>query len=58
MPGPEPRRDEERSEDRPFSRREIWALISAAYRTSLPYVLLFVAALILATWLFTEVLFG
>lgn len=55
-----PERDDggkDRDETRPFSHREIWALIAAAYRSSLPYVLLFVAALILATWFFTEVLF-
>jgi hypothetical protein len=37
--------------------REIWRLIAATYRTSFPYLLVFVAGLLLATWLITELVF-
>ena len=40
-----------------LTRKDIWALIRAAYSLSFPYVLLFVIVLLLATWFFTEVLF-
>lgn len=46
----EPRRD-------PLRPREVWRLIAATYRTSLPYLLVFLAGLLLATWLFTELVF-
>lgn len=62
-----PDRDEQRkresSPDRPEPRRdrlspgEVWRLIAATYRTSLPYLLVFLAGLLLATWLFTELVF-
>lgn len=40
-----------------FSAREIFRLILATYRASLPYLLIFVAGLLLATWLITELVF-
>lgn len=43
---------------KPLTKRDIWALIVATYRTSLPYLLIFVAGMLVATWLITEVLFG
>ena len=43
---------------KPLTNRDIWALIMATYRSSFPYVLIFVAGILFATWLFTEVLFG
>jgi hypothetical protein len=57
-------RDRRASEDEPrkprgkaLSPREIWRLIAATYRTSFPYLLVFVAGLLLATWLITELVF-
>ena len=41
----------------PLTGRDIWSLIVATYRTSLPYLLIFVALMLLATWFFTEVVF-
>ena len=40
-----------------LTRREILALILATYRTSFPYLLIFVIGLLVATWLFTAVIF-
>ncbi len=40
-----------------LTRREILALILATYRTSFPYLLIFVIGLLVATWLFTAVNF-
>lgn len=42
---------------RAFSPREILRLILASYRESLPYLLIFIAGLLLATWLLTELVF-
>jgi hypothetical protein len=41
----------------PLTRREILSLILATYRTSFPYLLIFMIGLLIATWLFTEVVF-
>jgi hypothetical protein len=40
-----------------LSPREVWRLIAATYRTSFPYLLVFIAGLLLATWLITELVF-
>ncbi len=42
---------------RTLTRREILVLILATYRTSFPYLLIFVIGLLVATWLFTAVIF-
>jgi hypothetical protein len=42
---------------KPLGNRDIWQLILATYRTSLPYLLIFLAGMLLATWFFTEVVF-
>lgn len=44
-------------EAEPLTRREIWSLILATYRTSFPYLLIFILGMLFATWLFTEVVF-
>lgn len=41
----------------PLTRREIWSLILATYQTSFPYLLIFIAGMLFATWFFTEVVF-
>lgn len=59
-PGPERDHDQDGPppEGRPeLSRRDVWRLIFATYRASLPYFLITLASLILATWLLTRVLF-
>ena len=43
---------------KPLGNRDIWALIMATYRSSFPYLLIFVAGMLFATWLLTEVIFG
>lgn len=40
-----------------FTPREILRLILATYRASLSYLLIFIAGLLLATWLLTELVF-
>ncbi|MEX2536759.1 MAG: hypothetical protein WD273_14275 [Trueperaceae bacterium] len=49
----------DREESRPSrpGPREMWRLILATYRTSLPYLLIFLAGLLLATWVITELVF-
>jgi|GEM_PF-5517296 len=42
---------------RSFSSKEIWGLILATYRASFPYLLIFLALLLLATWFLTEIVF-
>jgi hypothetical protein len=54
------RHDEEREDGkrRPaLSRRDTWRLVLATYFTSLPYLLIFVIAMLAATWFVTTVLF-
>lgn len=54
------RREPERQSDprrHRFSPREILRLILASYRESLPYLLILIAGLLLATWLLTELVF-
>ena len=66
-------RDEKQSEPRgvegapagkpPGKRRErltpaeVWKLIIGTYKVSLPYLLVFLAGLLLATWILTELVF-
>lgn len=40
-----------------LSGREVLNLIFRTYAVSLPYVLIFIAVMLIATWLVTEVLF-
>jgi hypothetical protein len=40
-----------------LTRREVLSLIFATYRTSFPYLLIFMIGLLIATWFFTEVVF-
>jgi hypothetical protein len=40
-----------------LSARETFRLIMSTYRTSLPFLLIFIAGLVLATWLLTELVF-
>lgn len=40
-----------------LTRRDVWVLIWRTYKTSFPYVMLFVLVLIVVTWLITEVIF-
>lgn len=47
----------EPTEKKPLTRREIFALILATYRTSFPYLLIFIVGLLVATWVLTEVVF-
>lgn len=47
----------EENERPALSRRDIIALILATYRSSFPYLLVFIAGLLLATWFFTEIVF-
>lgn len=56
----QPRREQpERDDDtRPkLSRRDTWHLVWATYRDSFPYILIFVVAMLVATWFVTTVLF-
>jgi len=41
-----------------LNRRDIVHLILATYRTTFPYVLLFVLVILIVTWLLTEFAFG
>jgi hypothetical protein len=46
------------NEERPrLSRRDVWRLIFATYRATLPLFLVVLLALILATWIVTTLLF-
>ena len=36
---------------------EVWKLIIGTYKVSLPYLLVFVAGILLATWILTELVF-
>ena len=46
------------NDDRPrLSRRDVWRLIFATYRATLPLFLVVLLALILATWIVTTLLF-
>jgi len=48
----------EGSTERPkLTRREILGLIFRTYAVSLPYVLIFVAVMLIATWVVTELVF-
>lgn len=48
----------EPSEERPkLTTRDVWALIWASYKTSAPYLLIFLVLFIAAVWFVTEVLF-
>ena len=47
----------EPKEKRALTGREVLSLILATYRTSFPYLLIFVIGLLVATGLFTEVIF-
>ena len=51
-----PHHSNEQNQDEPvqLSRRDIFALIRAAYATSFPYLLIFLLGLIITTWLVTE----
>lgn len=50
--------NDSRDEERPsFRRRDVLRLIMATYRATLPYFLVFLLVMALATWLITEVLF-
>lgn len=49
---PEPSED-----DRKLSRKDVLRLILAAYRVSLPYLLIVIAGLLVATWVLTELVF-
>jgi hypothetical protein len=40
-----------------LSPRDVWRLILASYRGTLPYLLIFIAGLLLATWILTELAF-
>lgn len=44
-------------ESKLFTRQEIQNLILATYRMSFPYLLVFILGLLLATWVFTEIIF-
>lgn len=46
-----------RRERRKLTRREILDLILRTYAVSLPYVLVFIAVMLVATWFFTEFVF-
>ena len=51
-------RDDAYAGDRPkLTTRDTWRLVAATYRTSLPYLLVFVVGMLVATWLVTTVLF-
>jgi hypothetical protein len=46
------------NDERPrLSRRDVWRLIFATYRATLPLFLVVLLALILATWIVTTLLF-
>ncbi|HEX7003406.1 MAG TPA: hypothetical protein VF168_04385 [Trueperaceae bacterium] len=36
---------------------EVWKLIMGTYKVSLPYLLVFIAGILLATWILTELVF-
>ena len=40
-----------------LERRDVWALILATYQVTLPYLVVFIALMLLALWLITEVIF-
>lgn len=42
---------------RHISRRETWQLVGAAYRDSLPWLLLLIGVLFIVLWFLTEVFF-
>jgi hypothetical protein len=46
------------ADERPkLTSRDVWALIWATYKTSLPYLLVFLLLFSLGVWFVTEVLF-
>lgn len=46
------------ADERPkLTSRDVWALIWATYKTSLPYLLVFLLLFSAAVWLITEVVF-
>ena len=45
------------AERRKLSRGEILELIFRTYGVSLPYILIFIAGMLVATWFVTEILF-
>lgn len=46
------------AERRKLSRGEVVQLIFRTYAVSLPYILLFIAGMLVATWVVTELLFN
>ncbi len=45
------------AERRKLSRGEVFQLIVRTYAVSLPYILLFIAGMLVATWFVTEIVF-
>lgn len=45
-----------RSDERAPTHREVWALIFATYRATLPAFLAFLGGIVLATWIVTTLL--
>ena len=41
----------------PMTPGEVWKLVMGTYRVSLPYLLVFVGGILLATWILTELVF-
>ena len=41
----------------PLKPREVWKLIMGTYKVSLPYLLIFLAGLLLVTWILTAIFF-
>lgn len=52
-----PDSEAEESGRRRLSPRDIWGLIFSSYRSSLPYLLVFIGGLLLVTWIVTELVF-
>ena len=46
------------AERRKLSRGDIFGLIFRTYAVSLPYILIFIAGMLVATWFVTEILFN
>lgn len=49
---------EQAAERRKLSRGEVFMLILRTYAVSFPFILLFIAGMLVATWFVTEVLFS
>lgn len=51
-------KDKEHTRPLELTRKEVWALVLATFRTTMPLVIGFCAVLLLLTWILTELLFA